>query len=93
VTLRSHRLGLNLVSGLRALGELPAERRFVEVVDEGALAVDLDDWEPLAVGVLEGRLAGDVDLGELEPELGLEPRQLCPRPLAERALLRVEDPD
>jgi hypothetical protein len=41
----------------------------VEVVDEGALAVDLDDRQPLAITRLESRIAADVNLLELEPVL------------------------
>jgi hypothetical protein len=63
------------------------------VVDEGPLAVDLDDREPLPVGGLERRVAGDVDLLEVEPELGLQARDLPPCAVAERAALRVEDDD
>jgi hypothetical protein len=38
----------------------------VNVVREQALAVELDDGQPLAVLGLERRIAGDVDLDELE---------------------------
>ena len=41
--------------------ELPPQSRLVEVVDEGSLAVDLDDREPLAVGGLELGDARDLD--------------------------------
>jgi hypothetical protein len=37
----------------------------LDVVDERALAVDLDDGDPLAVGGLELRDAADVDLLEV----------------------------
>jgi hypothetical protein len=41
----------------------PAEERSpVEVVDERALAVDLDDGKPLAVARLELGVTADVDL-------------------------------
>jgi hypothetical protein len=36
------------------------------VVDEGALAVDLDDGKPLSVALLELGVAGDVDLVVLD---------------------------
>jgi hypothetical protein len=49
--------------------ELATQRVRVDVVDEGALAVDLDDRKPLPKTSLELRLARDVDLLELEFEL------------------------
>ena len=68
------------------------ERLGMDVVGEGALAVDLDHGEPLAVARLEARIAADVDLDEVErpprPHL-LEDRAST---LAEVATLRpVED--
>jgi hypothetical protein len=36
------------------------------VVDEGALAVDLDDGKPFSVALLELGVAGDVDLVVLD---------------------------
>ena len=56
-------------------------------------AVDLDHRQPLAIGLLEGRIAGDVDLAQLEPELVAEPPHLLERALAEMAPLRVVDDD
>jgi hypothetical protein len=44
----------------------------VHVVAERLVAVDLDDRDPLAVLALELRVARDVDLLELEVELGLD---------------------
>ena len=44
----------------------------LDVVGEPAPAVDLDDRQPFAVLRLEGGLAGDVDLAQLEAELALE---------------------
>jgi hypothetical protein len=44
----------------------------LDVVGEAAPAVDLDHRQPLAVFRLEGRVAGDVDLAQLEAELALE---------------------
>jgi hypothetical protein len=73
--------------------ELPAERRLVEVVDERARTVDLDDRQPLPVGLLETIVAGDVDLLVVESELVLQPLELCTRPVTERAARRVEDDD
>ena len=55
-----------------SLCELPTERVGVHVVREDALAVDLDDGQPLAVTRLERGLAGDVDLLELEGLLAAE---------------------
>jgi hypothetical protein len=51
------------------LSELPDERGLVDVVDEGTLAVDLDDRQPFAVAPLELVVAGDVDrvIGDAEP--------------------------
>ena len=49
--------------------DLPAERLRLDEVRERALAVDLHDRKPLAVAELELRVAADVDLLQLEPEL------------------------
>ena len=57
--------------------DLPAQRSGLDEECERALAVDLHDRKPLAVAGLELRVAADVDLLELEP-------QLVPR--------RVDDP-
>jgi hypothetical protein len=38
----------------------------LNVIDEGPLAVDLDDGKPFAVPLLEPRIAGDVDLVVLD---------------------------
>jgi hypothetical protein len=61
----------------------------VDVVDERALAVDLDDRQPLPVPRLERRVAGDVDLAEGNARLPKD----RPRPLAEVAALGVEEDD
>jgi hypothetical protein len=50
-------------------GQLATERVGLDVVDERLLAVDLDHREEVAVAPLELRVAGDVDLAQLEPEL------------------------
>jgi hypothetical protein len=73
--------------------ELAPERRFVEVVDEGAGAVDLHDRQPLAIRGFEALVAGDVDLLVLEAQLLAQPLQLGPRAVAERAPRRVEQLD
>jgi hypothetical protein len=65
----------------------------VHVVREQAPAVDLDHREPLAVRALECRVAGDVDLAQLEAQLVLELAHLRERPLAEVAAARVVDDD
>jgi hypothetical protein len=60
------------------------------VVDEGPLAVDLDDGDPFPVGGLEAWDAGDVRLGVRDP-LGVENR---PSAVAQVAALRgVENDD
>jgi hypothetical protein len=58
------------------------------VVDEGALAVDLDDGKPFSIARLELGVAGDVDLVVLD----VLPIQDGARALTEVApLRRVED--
>ncbi|HVN60709.1 MAG TPA: hypothetical protein VMT59_05570 [Gaiellaceae bacterium] len=71
----------------------PAERVRVNVVGEDPLAVELDDRERLAVAGLELRVARDVDLLELEAELGAKLLELPARPLAEVAALCVVERD
>jgi hypothetical protein len=73
--------------------ELAAEGCLVEVVDEGALAVDLDDREPLAVAPFELLDARDVDLRVGKAQLGSERGELRARALAQRAVARVEERD
>jgi hypothetical protein len=51
------------------LCDLPAERIGLDEVRERPLAVDLDDRKPLAVAGLELRVAADVDLLQVEPEV------------------------
>jgi hypothetical protein len=63
------------------------------VVDERALAVDLEDRQPLAVARLEPGVAGDVDLAELERPLGSHLLDDRARPVAEMAALRVVEDD
>ena len=48
------------------------------MVDEGSLALDLDDRQPFAVPRLELRVAADVDLLQIE-------RHLCAHLLDDRA--------
>ncbi len=69
--------------------ELPPEGVGLNEVDEGLLPVDLDDGDQLPVARLQLRIASDVDLVELEPELALEPEHGLARPLAQVAVDRV----
>jgi hypothetical protein len=46
--------------------DLAQKRGGVQVENEGPLAVDLDNGEPLAVPRLQLRIASDVDRAELE---------------------------
>ena len=69
------------------------QRTSVDVVDEGALTLDLDDAQPLAVARLEPGIAGDVDLLELERAIRTRGRDDRARPLAQVAALRVVDRD
>jgi hypothetical protein len=73
--------------------DLPPERRLVEVVDEGTLAVDLHHRQPLAVARLERGVAGDVDLVVGERQLDAQPRQLLARALAQVAAPRAVEDD
>ena len=65
----------------------------LNVVGEAPSAVDLDDRQPLPVGLLEGLVAGDVDLAQLEAELVAQRPHLLERALAEVAALGVVDDD
>ena len=49
--------------------DLPTKCLRLDEVRERALTVDLHDGKPLAVAGLEPRVAADVDLLQLEPEL------------------------
>jgi hypothetical protein len=51
------------------LCELAAQRGRVDVVDEGTLAADLHDRQPLAVALLELGVSGDVDLTKVDARL------------------------
>jgi hypothetical protein len=70
-----------------------AKRRRVDVVDEGALALDLDHRQPFAVPGFELRVAADVDLLELERDLRPRFLQDPAGTLAEVAALRVVQRD
>ena len=69
------------------------QRRLEDVVDEGALTLDLHDREPFAIGRLELGNAADVDLLELERLLLAHPEQNAARTVAERAAGRVVERD
>jgi hypothetical protein len=76
-----------------SLCEPPTERIGVHVVREDPLAVDLDHGQPLAVARLELRLAGDVDLLELERLLAAQLGQLRSRTLTQMAVGSVVEGD
>jgi hypothetical protein len=63
------------------------------VIRERALAVDLDHRQPLAVGRLQLRVTGDVDVGELEGRVHCDGGERLPRPLAEVAAGSVVEND
>ena len=69
------------------------KRTSIHVVDEGALATDLDYRQPLAVARLELRIARDVDLLELEGAIRARRGDDRARPFAQVAALRVVDRD
>jgi hypothetical protein len=71
------------------LCELRAERIWFYEIDEGLFSVDLDDGQQLSVTSLQGRVAVDRDLLELETELLAKLAHRCARPLAEVAVGRV----
>jgi hypothetical protein len=75
------------------LCDLLAQRVGLHEVRERALAVDLDDGEPLAIPRLELGVACDVHLLQLEPDV--VPRGLddAKRGRAEVTALRVVDDD
>jgi hypothetical protein len=63
----------------------------VNEVHERLLPADLDDGYALAVAALELRVAADVDLHELERNLGANVDQNPSRRLAEVTALRAEE--
>ncbi len=63
------------------------------MVREAPATIDFYDGEPLAVFGLECVVAADVDLAQLESELGLQLPQSSDSDLAEMAPLRVVDDD
>ena len=73
--------------------DLSAERLRLDEVRERPFAVDLHDRKPLAIPRLELRVAADVDLLQLEPELVPRRVEDPPRGFAEVAPLGVEEGD
>jgi hypothetical protein len=59
----------------------------VDEVRERLLAVDLDDRQKLSVARLELRVAGDVDLVQVELDVLPDRGERRPRPLAKTAVL------
>jgi hypothetical protein len=74
-------------------GDPAAERVLVDVVDEGALALDLHHRYPFTIPALQLGPTGYVDLGQLEPELVAQRTNLLERALAEVAAVGVVDGD
>ena len=69
------------------------ERIGLDVVRETAPAVDLDHREPLPILGLEGGVAADVHLPQIEAELVTERAHLLERALAQVTAFRVKDGD
>jgi hypothetical protein len=65
----------------------------LNVIRKAPFAVDLDDGQPLPVGLLESRIAGDIDLSQLEAELVAQRPYLFERAFAEVAAFGVVDDD
>ena len=65
------------------------QRIGLDVIGETAPPVDLDHRQPLPVLGLEGRVAADVDLAQVEAELGVERAHLRERALTEMTPLGV----
>jgi hypothetical protein len=63
------------------------------VVDERLRAVDLDHRQQLPVTALEVVVSGDVDLAQVEVELGAQPLERRPSALAQVAPGRVVEND
>ena len=70
-----------------------AEGIDLNVVGKAPSAVDFDDRQPLPVGLLQGLVAGDVDLAQVEAELVAQRPHLFERALAEVAPFGVVDDD
>ena len=63
------------------------------MIRETSPAVDLDHRQPGAVCLLEGRIARNVDLPQLEVELVAQPAHLFERALTQMATSRMKDGD
>jgi hypothetical protein len=74
-------------------GHLAAKRVWIDVVDEGPLAVDLDHREPLAVLGFELGVASDIDLLEREGYVGADALDDPASTLAQVAALSVVEGD
>ncbi len=70
-----------------------AKRVAVDEVREGLLPVDGDDGDPLPVPALELLVAGDVDLAQVERDVGADALEDRPRAVAEVAAPRAEERD
>jgi hypothetical protein len=81
------------VSSRASTREAAPEPRLVDEVREGSRAVDLDDWQPLAVLRLQLGVAGDVDLLELERNRLRDGGQRFARAFAKVAARRVIEND
>ena len=80
--------------GARLCGlEPPPKRLRLDVIGACALAVDLDDGDQLAVAGLQPCVSVDLDLLELEPQLGAKLPQLLLGSLAEMAADRLVEDD
>jgi hypothetical protein len=74
-------------------GHFATKGIWVDVVDEGPLAVDLYNGKPLPVARLQRGIAVDLDLLELERQLLANLGDDPPRPLAQVAALSVVEDD
>jgi len=74
-------------------GDPTSEGRLVDVIDERAVAVDLDYRQLLAEAPLERRIAPDVDPHELERDLRPHALEHLAPAVAEVAALRVVQDD
>ena len=70
-----------------------SERIGLDVVRETAPAVDLDHREPLPILGLEGRVAPDVHLPQIEAELVAERAHLLERTLTQVTAFGVKEGD
>jgi hypothetical protein len=66
---------------------------WIHVIDESALAVDLDDRQQFPIARLEVRIAVDLDFLQFERDLLADLRHDLSRTLAQMATLRVVEDD